>query len=160
MVPVSTTRPCLLLKCLFRNHMTESVLCPEMQTSTHPIHCSSTHWLHLIDTPPPPDLAQLSKQTSLLNCHAGAHWCSAWTAGAVLICSWLTLFNSSAETSSTPVNASPRTRFNYIFNTRHSGHATRGSEDEGAAPTLPSPSGSIITPPKEEEQRRHRSHPQ
>lgn len=127
MVPVSTARPCLLLKCLFRIHMTESVLCPE--TSTHPIHCSSTHWLYLIDTPPLPS-PQLSKLASLLSCQPDAHRCSAWTAGGVLACSWLTVFISSAETSSTLINASPRTHFNDILITRHSGHATRGSKCE------------------------------
>lgn len=75
-------------------------------------HTDST-WL----TPPPhpthpSDSAQLSKQTSLLSCQPGAHRCSAWTAGGVLACGWLTVFNSSAETSSTLVNASPRTHFN------------------------------------------------
>lgn len=134
--------------------MTASVLCPETQTSTHPFHCSSTHWLHLIDSPTPPThpsgFAQLSKQTSLLSCRPGAHRCSAWTAGGVLACGWLTVFNSSAETSSTLVDASPRTHFNSIFTTRHS--ATRGSECERRCRFLSS-SGSVITPLREEEQR-------
>lgn len=46
--------------------MTASVLCPEMQTSTHPILCSSTHWLHLSDTPPPHPPTPLI----LLNCQS------------------------------------------------------------------------------------------
>lgn len=123
MVPVSKSRPCLLLKCLFRIHTTESGLRPETQTSTHPVHSSSTHWLQLIDTPPPTpphppfpntsplssDLAQLSKQTSLLSSQAGAQRWSVWTAGGALACSWRTVFNNAG----TLVN--PQACFNDIF---------------------------------------------
>lgn len=138
MVPISTTRPCLLLKCLFRIHTTESVLCPETQTSTHPIHCSSTHWLQLIDTPsssPSSDFSQLSKQTSLLSSQAGAQWCSAWAVGGALACRRLTVFTALLR----PLEAWKTRLARDVLITsllhHHSEHVTRGS-DKDAGPIL------------------------